>query len=361
MPATIRGPEPPGMVEVPLLRVEAVSKRFVLRRSLRAALARQPSPAVQAARNVDLVLRPGEAFGLVGESGCGKTTLGRMVLGLVRPDAGRITIEGRDPAGTAPEDRAARRRVQMVFQDPYASLNPRMRVGAALAEPIRVHGVVPPDRVGAEVASLLDRVGLPAAAARRYPAELSGGQRQRVGIARALALRPRLLVADEAVSGLDVSVRAQILNLLDDLRRDLGLALLFISHDLGVVEYLCDRVAVMYLGVLVETGPTEAVFGRPAHPYTSALLRAVPRPNPARSGTARVPALRGDPPSPVSPPSGCPFRTRCPRAEAVCATEPPRVALPGGRWSACHFAEAVAAGADPFPTPEDATACATPS
>ena len=346
------------MAETPLLRIDAVSKRFALRRSFGAVLAGRPSSAVRAALDVNLTIRPREAFGLVGESGCGKTTLGRMVLGLIRPDAGRITVGGRDPAGTTPEDRAARRGVQMVFQDPYSSLNPRMRVGAALAEPIRVHGVVPPDQVTAEISRLLDRVGLPPAMARRYPAELSGGQRQRVGIARALALRPHLLVADEAVSGLDVSVRAQILNLLDDLRRELGLALLFISHDLSVVEYLCDRVAVMYLGTVVESGPTEAVFANPGHPYTAALLRAVPRPDPARSGAARAPALRGDPPSPVSPPSGCPFRTRCPCAVAICSTEPPRIALPGGRWSACHFAEAVAAGA-PLPSQTEDAGCVT--
>ena len=326
------------MAERALLEVDALFKRFPLRRGFADAWLNRPRRAVQAAHGVSFRIAAGESFGLVGESGCGKTTLGRMVLGLLPADHGVIAFEGEDVARMTPaRRRALRRRVQMVFQDPYSSLNPRMRVGTALAEPIRLHAVVPPDQVQAEVARLLDRVGLGAATARRYPAELSGGQRQRVGIARALALRPRLLVADEAVSGLDVSVRAQVLNLLDDLRRELGLAMLFISHDLGVIEYLCETVAVMYLGVIVEQGPTAEVFAAPAHPYTRALLRAIPRADPAAARHA-APPLAGEPPSPVDPPSGCAFRTRCAQARPVCATAPPRVSVPGGRWSACHFA-----------------------
>jgi oligopeptide/dipeptide ABC transporter ATP-binding protein len=326
------------MAEQPLLAVEALNKNFPLRRSLVAGLMGRPHRRVQAAKSVSFAIGRGESFGLVGESGCGKTTLGRLVLGLLPADDGAILFEGQDIAKTDPAGRRAlRRQMQMVFQDPYSSLNPRIRIGTALAEPIRLHGIVPRAEVQAEVARLLERVGLPASAATRYPSELSGGQRQRVGIARALSVRPKLLVADEAVSGLDVSVRAQVLNLLSDLRRDLGLTLLFISHDLGVIEYLCETVGVMYLGTMVEYGPTAAVFARPAHPYTRALLASIPRADPSASAAHDTP-LGGEPPSPVNPPSGCPFRTRCPAAQALCETPPPRVTLPGGRWAACHFA-----------------------
>ncbi len=322
----------------PLLSVVALNKYFLLRRSLVAGLMGRPWRRVQAAREVSFTIARGESFGLVGESGCGKTTLGRLVLGLLSADDGAIRFEGRDITKTNPaERRALRRQMQMVFQDPYSSLNPRLRVGQAIAEPIRLHGIVPADQVEMEVDRLLERVGLSASAASRYPSELSGGQRQRVGIARALSVRPKLLVADEAVSGLDVSVRAQVLNLLADLRRDLGLTLMFISHDLGVIEYLCETVGVMYLGTMVENGPTSAVFARPAHPYTRALLASIPRADPSAIGGHETP-LSGEPPSPVDPPSGCPFRTRCPSAQAVCETPPPRVTLGGGRWAACHFA-----------------------
>jgi oligopeptide/dipeptide ABC transporter ATP-binding protein len=326
------------MADHPLLVVEALDKYFPLRRSLVAGMMGQPHRRVQAARGVSFTIGRGESFGLVGESGCGKTTLGRLVLGMLRADDGAIRFEGQDITRTDPAARRVlRRQMQMVFQDPYSSLNPRMRIGSAIGEPIRLHGIVPAGEVAAEVARLLERVGLPASAASRYPSELSGGQRQRVGIARALSVRPKLLVADEAVSGLDVSVRAQVLNLLADLRRDLGLTLMFISHDLGVIEYLCETVAVMYLGTMVEYGPTAAVFARPAHPYTRALLASIPRADPAAIGGHDSP-LSGEPPSPVDPPSGCPFRTRCPAANTVCETPPPRVTLAGGRWAACHFA-----------------------
>ncbi len=326
------------MVEQPLLAVDALYKSFTLRRSLVAGLMGRPHRRVQAAKSVSFTIGRGESFGLVGESGCGKTTLGRLVLGLLPADDGAIRFEGQDITKTNPtERRVLRRQMQMVFQDPYSSLNPRMRIGQALAEPIRLHRIVPANEVQAEVARLLERVGLPASAASRYPSELSGGQRQRVGIARALSVRPKLLVADEAVSGLDVSVRAQVLNLLADLRRDLGLTLMFISHDLGVIDYLCETVAVMYLGTMVENGPTSAVFARPAHPYTRALLASIPRADPSVQRGSETP-LSGEPPSPVDPPTGCPFRTRCPSAQALCETPPPRITLPGGRWAACHFA-----------------------
>jgi len=322
----------------PLLAVEALNKNFPLRRSMLAGLMGRPHRRVQAAKSVSFAIGRGESFGLVGESGCGKTTLGRLVLGLLPADDGAILFEGQDIAKAEPAGRRAlRRQMQMVFQDPYSSLNPRIRIGSAIAEPIRLHGIVPPGEVQTEVARLLERVGLPASAAGRYPSELSGGQRQRVGIARALSVRPKLLVADEAVSGLDVSVRAQVLNLLSDLRRDLGLTLMFISHDLGVIEYLCETVGVMYLGTMVEYGPTAAVFARPAHPYTRALLASIPRADPTAAAAIETP-LAGEPPSPVDPPSGCPFRTRCPAAQALCETPPPRVSLAGGRWAACHFA-----------------------
>ncbi|MBW4023004.1 MAG: ABC transporter ATP-binding protein [Proteobacteria bacterium] len=328
------------MADRPLLAVEALDKYFPLRRSLVAGMMGHPRRRVQAAKEVSFAIGKGESFGLVGESGCGKTTLGRLVLGLLPPDGGVIRFDGQDITKVEPTARRAlRRQMQMVFQDPYSSLNPRIRIGSAIGEPIRLHGIVPPDEVAGEVARLLERVGLPASAASRYPSELSGGQRQRVGIARALSVRPKLLVADEAVSGLDVSVRAQVLNLLADLRRDLGLTLMFISHDLGVIEYLCETVGVMYLGTMVEYGPTSAVFARPAHPYTRALLASIPRADPSAVGQETP--LAGEPPSPVDPPSGCPFRTRCPSARPLCETPPPRVMLPGGHWAVCHFATEV--------------------
>jgi oligopeptide/dipeptide ABC transporter ATP-binding protein len=334
------------MAEAAFLSIEGLHKRFPLRRSLVGGLLGRPQLHVQAARAVDFTVGQGESFGLVGESGCGKTTLGRLILGLIRADDGVIRFEGQDiGALDKPGRRALRRQMQMVFQDPYSSLNPRMRIGEAIAEPIRLHRIVPPGEVAAEVTRVLERVGLPATVATRYPSELSGGQRQRVGIARALSVRPKLLVADEAVSGLDVSVRAQVLNLLAELRQHLGLTLIFISHDLGVIEYLCETVGVMYLGTMVENGPTSAVFARPAHPYTRALLTSIPKADPAADGTLETP-LVGEPPSPVNPPSGCPFRTRCPAAKPVCETPPLRINLPGGRWSACHFATDIMSNQD---------------
>ena len=269
-----------------------------------------------------MAVAAGEAVGLVGESGSGKSTLGRVMLGLLAPSEGRVLVEGQDLAGM---DKAAlrrlRRRMQLVFQDPYSSLDPRRRVGAQVADGLSIHGLVPRGEQRARVAALFDQVGLPAAHAERFPHEFSGGQRQRVGIARALATGPDLLVADEPVSALDVSVQAQVVALLADLRTRLGLAMLFISHDLPVVRSLCDRVVVLYLGRVMEEGPVATVFAAPLHPYTQALLSAAPSLDPAARRTRIL--LQGDPPSPAAPPSGCVFRTRCNIAVPTCAEEVP--------------------------------------
>jgi oligopeptide transport system ATP-binding protein len=321
----------------PILELAGVVKRYPLSRPLSALLAFKPRPVLQAVSDVSFAVETGETFGLVGESGCGKSTLGRLIVGLGAPDLGRIDFRGHDiHLGRRRERRTLRRQIQMVFQDPYASLNPRMTIGQALAEPLRVHRVVQSGEIAAELERLLAQVGLSADYALRYPFELSGGQRQRVAIARALSVRPAVLVADEAVSGLDVSIQAQVLNLLVELRDRLGLTMVFISHDLGVVEYLSNRIAVMYLGRILELGPASAVFRRAGHPYTQALIRAIPAPDPARKSGRE--AVSGDLPSPVNPPSGCVFRTRCPKAQAICTTLPPNVTLGPGHWAACHFA-----------------------
>lgn len=316
----------------PLLEVRDLARHFGRRH------------AVRAVDGVSFAISAGETLGLVGESGCGKSTLGRTVVRLYPPTRGEIRFRGRDITQVKGRTlRAVRRDMQMIFQDPLASLNPRMKVGAIVAEPLVEHGLGGRAQRMQRVADLFDLVSLPLALADRYPAELSGGQRQRISIARALALEPRLIVADEAISSLDVSVGAQVINLLDELRRRLSLAYLFISHDLNVVNYLSDRVAVMYLGKLVEVGPTEALFRRPLHPYTVALLSAVPEPR-GRRARERI-ILQGDPPSPIAPPSGCRFHTRCPigplvRPERhICAqVEPPLVEREGGHLAACHFA-----------------------
>jgi oligopeptide/dipeptide ABC transporter ATP-binding protein len=274
----------------------------------------------------------------VGESGCGKSTLARLVLRLIEPDAGEVRFDGEDVlAARRARLRQLRRRMQVIFQDPYASLNPRMPVGEAIGEGLRIHGLGTAREREARVAELLETVGLRAEHAARYPHEFSGGQRQRIGIARALALSPDLIVADEPVSSLDVSIQAQILNLLCDLRERFGIAYLFISHDLRVVRHLSERVAVMYLGRVVELAPAERIYTRPQHPYTEALLSAVPVPEPGRRRTRIV--LRGDVPSPIAPPPGCPFHPRCPKAIALCATERPALReVAPGHLSACHLA-----------------------
>ena len=311
----------------PLVAAEGLTRRFGHR-----ALFGRARP-VQAVTGVSFAVARGEAVGLVGESGSGKSTIGRMTLGLLPPSEGRVLLDGADLARLrGPALRGVRRRMGMVFQDPYASLDPRRTVGAQIADGLDIHGLAPAAERPARVAALLDQVGLPSAHAKRYPHEFSGGQRQRVGIARALATGPDLLVADEPVSSLDVSVQAQVLALLADLRTRLGLGLLFISHDLHVVRSLCDRVLVLYLGRVMEDGPAAAVLGNPRHPYTRALLSASPSLDPARRRTRIL--LDGDPPSPMDPPSGCVFRTRCPWALPACAATVPEL-RGGAHRSAC--------------------------
>ena len=345
----------PGAATSPLLDIEDLAVHFHGSRSLLAAVRRRPASVVRAVDGVDLSIGRGESVGLVGESGWGKSTLARALVGLSTPDAGHLRLDGEDL--TSRRSMAQRRRLQMVFQDPYSSLNPRMTVGQTLGELLRVHDVVPRSAVRARTTELLDLVGLPAQSAERYPRNLSGGQRQRVGIARALALEPEVVVADEPVSALDVSVQASILTLLEDLRRELGLTLLFITHNLAVVRHVCDRVAVMYLGRIVEVADTESLFSDPQHPYTQALIRAAPRLRAARHEGA---ALRGELPGSIGIPSGCRFRTRCPHAEQVCAERDPVLrtgsSAPAHR-AACHFAWGDAPGRDapivsPTGTPE---------
>jgi oligopeptide/dipeptide ABC transporter ATP-binding protein len=316
-----------------LVEAHGLTKTFVRR----AGLWGRADGTVLAVDGVDLEVRPAETVGLVGESGSGKSTLGRMLVRLVDPDAGELRFDGVDLLGLAGRGlREMRRQFQIVFQDPYGSLNPRMRVGTAVGEPLVVHKLVR-DRVEREerVAGLLEQVGLDPAAASRFPHEFSGGQRQRIGIARAIACSPRFIVADEPVSALDAPVQAQIINLLIDLQERMGLAYLLIAHDLRLVEQVCDRVAVMYLGRIVEQGPAEAIYREPRHPYTRALLAATPR---VRPGRPAAPGLSGEIPSPVDPPAGCSFHPRCPIAESRCSEETPELlAIGRGHRVACHF------------------------
>jgi oligopeptide/dipeptide ABC transporter ATP-binding protein len=296
-----------------LLALQDVVKHFPVKGSGR---------VVHAVNGVSLDLLRGETLGIVGESGCGRSTLGRLALRLIEPDRGEVRFEGENlRALSAAALRAKRREMQIVFQDPYASLDPRQSVADILAEPLKIHARGNASSRRERVAELLRQVGLPADAARRYPHEFSGGQRQRIGIARAIALEPKLIVADEPVSALDVSIQSQILNLLVDLKRALGLSYIFISHDLAVVEYISDRVAVMYLGHIVETGAAADLYAAPAHPYTQALISAIPEPDPERPRQRMV--LGGDVPNPEQPPTGCPFHPRCPKSMPICSAEMP--------------------------------------
>jgi peptide/nickel transport system ATP-binding protein len=324
-----------------LLSLEGVSKRFTrgatVEERLLALIGRpMPPRTVHAVDHVSLAVEEGEVVGLVGESGCGKSTLGRIAAGLLAPDDGAARLDG-EPVADRTGSRVVKRltSVQMVFQDPFASLNPRMKVGDAIAEGPLAHALWPEAERSARVAETLREVGLDASYAQRFPHQFSGGQRARIGIARALAMSPRVVVADEAVAALDVSIQAQVLNTFLDLRARRGLAWLFISHDLGVVGHLADRVAIMYLGRIVELGPAEAVFAAPAHPYTQGLLAAVPRLDRRRAGFHPV---RGEIPSPLDPPRGCHFHPRCPHATARCREEAPvqRTIAPGRRV-ACHL------------------------
>jgi len=318
----------------PLLKVEQVRKHFALTRGI---LFTRVLGHIKAVDGVSFEIPAGKTLGLVGESGCGKTTTSRMILNLETPTEGRILLEGQPIDGLKGDAlQAYRAKVQAVFQDPWSSLNPRMKVGRTIAESLIVNAWGDRAKIAERVRELLLQVGLRAEQAEQYPHEFSGGQRQRVALAAALASRPQLIVLDEPVSALDVSIRAQILNLLEEMKARFGLTLLFIAHDLAVVKAVSDRVAVMYLGRLCEVGPSEQLFARPAHPYTALLIEAIPVPDPDVRPMESVPV--GEPPSPIAPPSGCRFRTRCPRAEARCSAEMPELrAVAPGQFAACHY------------------------
>lgn len=330
---------------MPLLKVEHLSKEFPTENGL---LSSKFSKRVSAVNDVSFEIHDGETLGLVGESGCGKSTTGRAIMRLDPPTSGKVYFKGRDMSELSKKElREVRGELTMIFQDPYSSLNPRMTIGEIITEPMVIHNIGTKEEQEAKARELLDVVGLNPEHINRFPHEFSGGQRQRVGIARAFALQPKLIICDEPVSALDVSIQSQVLNLLQDLQKKYGTAYLFIAHDLSVVQHISDRVAVMYLGKMVELSDWRTLYVEPHHPYTQSLLSAVPVPDPDVQRARERIILPGDPPSPIDPPSGCRFHTRCPIAKEICAQEQPELReVKPGHFCACHFAE-------PYPIKED--------
>jgi peptide/nickel transport system ATP-binding protein len=331
-----RPAESDGETGPPLLEVRDLVKKFPVTAG---AIMRRRAAFAHAVSGVSFTVAAGETFGLVGESGCGKTTIGRLVAAMERPNAGSVLLHGRDLSALGRGAlRRQRRDLQLVFQDPYSSLDPTMRVGSIIREPLGIQRIGTRREQRERVLELLDEVGLPRGAVERYPHEFSGGQRQRIGLARALTLSPKVIIADEPVSALDVSIRAQVLNLMKRLQADHGLTYIVISHDLAVVKYMADRIGVMYLGKLVEVGPTQDIYQNPAHPYTASLIATIPVPDPARARARDGVGIKGELPSPIDPPSGCRFRTRCPFAQELCAEQEPQPRSFGpGHVAACHF------------------------
>jgi len=319
----------------PLLEVTNLVKHFPIKSGI---LIDRQVGAVQAVDDVSLTVAEGETLGLVGESGCGKSTLARAILQLIKPTSGSVRFRGTELTDLGRRDlRELRREMQMIFQDPYASLNPRKRIGQIVGDPLKLHGIASGSELRQRVESILERVGLAAEHYNRFPHEFSGGQRQRIGVARALSLEPKMIIADEPVSALDVSIQAQIINLLQELQGEFGLTYVFVAHDLGVVRHVSDRIAVMYLGKIVEIGPADEVYENPIHPYTVSLLSAVPIPDPRLNAAREHVVLEGDVPSPANPPAACRFHTRCPRATEICSeVEPPLVDYGNDHWAACH-------------------------